>query len=58
MENNINMIKKLACPKCKGEIEFLENKNGFNCPVCKLFFPIEDGIYILRLDKAIPFNLN
>ncbi|MFQ6010121.1 MAG: Trm112 family protein [Candidatus Aenigmatarchaeota archaeon] len=33
--------KVMACPKCKGELEF--GKNDIKCPACRLKFKILEG---------------
>jgi uncharacterized protein YbaR (Trm112 family) len=39
-------LEVLACPKCKGELEFLvfQDKEGFVCKTCKLLYPIVEDI--------------
>ncbi|MBM4320705.1 MAG: Trm112 family protein [Deltaproteobacteria bacterium] len=38
------LLEILACPKCKGKVHFLPEKNGFACHFCALLYQIEDGI--------------
>ncbi len=44
----------LACPKCKGELEFREDEREIRCLRCKLAFRIEDDIPVMLLDEARP----
>ncbi len=44
----------LACPKCKGDLEFHEEKNEIHCKACKLVYRIEDGIPVMLVDEARP----
>lgn len=44
----------LACPKCKGELEFHEEEGEIRCPACRLAFRIEDGIPVMLVDEARP----
>jgi len=48
-------LKVLACPKCKGEVifKFWEDKEGFYCKNCKLFYPILDDIPVMLIEEAI-----
>jgi uncharacterized protein YbaR (Trm112 family) len=55
------MIKKelleiLACPQCKGPVEFNLEQKGIICRSCRLLFEIRDDIPIMLIDEAIPFN--
>jgi uncharacterized protein YbaR (Trm112 family) len=44
----------LACPKCKGELEFREAESEIRCLACRLVFRIDDGIPVMLLDEAKP----
>jgi len=44
----------LACPKCKGELEFREAEGEIRCLACRLAFRIEEGIPVMLLDEARP----
>jgi uncharacterized protein len=44
----------LACPKCKGELEFREHESRILCHACKLAYRIEDGIPVMLIDEAKP----
>ncbi len=55
------MIKKellevIACPKCKGELLYNQNKNILICGTCKLVYLIEDDIPILLIENARPLD--
>jgi len=45
----------LACPRCKGDLEFREAEGEIRCPACRLVFRIDDGIPVMLLDEAKPF---
>ncbi len=45
----------LACPKCKGELEFREEQGEIRCVRCRLAFRIEDGIPVMLVDEARPY---
>ena len=46
----------LACPRCKGELEFREAEHEIRCPACRLAFRIEDDIPVMLLDEARPLG--
>ncbi len=49
------LLELLACPKCKGELEYHEQSpEGFACGACALFFRVEDGIPNFLIDEAEP----
>lgn len=50
------LLKILACPKCKGDIEYNPAKNWLVCKNCKLAYRIEDDIPIMLIDEAIPLK--
>jgi uncharacterized protein YbaR (Trm112 family) len=45
----------LACPRCKGELEFREEEAEIRCLACRLAFRVDDGIPVMLLDEAKPF---
>ncbi len=46
----------LACPKCKGELEFREDEQKIICKACKLVYRIEDDIPVMLVDEAKPLE--
>jgi uncharacterized protein len=46
----------LACPKCKGELEFREEKQEIVCKTCRLVYRIEDDIPVMLVDEAKPLR--
>jgi uncharacterized protein len=42
----------LACPKCKGELEFREQEARILCKTCKLAYRIEEDIPVMLIDEA------
>ena len=42
----------LACPKCKGALEFREEEGEIRCLACRLAYRIEDGIPVMLVDEA------
>ncbi len=46
------LLAILACPKCKGELRLLADDAGLVCEVCRLRYPIRDGIPVMLVDEA------
>lgn len=44
----------LACPQCKGDLEFHEEKNEIHCVACRLVYEIRDDIPVMLIDEARP----
>lgn len=49
------LLEILVCPKCRGEMEYVEKEDELRCPTCRLIFRIEDDIPILLIDEAKPY---
>jgi hypothetical protein len=45
----------LACPRCKGRLEFDSKKQRFICQKCRLKYKIKGDIPILLIDEAEKF---
>jgi uncharacterized protein len=45
----------LACPKCKGDLEFREDEGEIRCLRCRLAYRIDDGIPVMLVDEAKGF---
>ncbi|MFH1006496.1 MAG: Trm112 family protein [Candidatus Latescibacterota bacterium] len=46
------LLDILACPKCKGDLEYDGNAQTLTCRACKLRYRIEDDIPIMLIDEA------
>lgn len=49
------LLEIVACPKCKGELDYQEDGaqgEGFACQACRLFYPVEDGIPNFLIEEA------
>ena len=44
----------LACPQCKGEVEFAEEQGKILCHACALAYPVRDDIPVMLIDEAEP----
>ncbi len=49
------LLEILACPQCKGELEYDKEKEQLICHKCRLIFRIEDDIPIMLIDEAQKF---
>ncbi len=45
----------LACPKCKGALEYKESEKCLVCRACRLSYEIKDDIPVLLVDQAAGF---
>lgn len=50
------LLKILACPKCKGDLIYNPEKQVLICENCKVFYPIEDNIPVLLIDASKPLE--
>jgi len=62
MENRDNtlpgdLLEILACPLCKGEIEYDRRRNILICRTCKVYFEIIDGIPDMVPEDAKPLGV-
>jgi uncharacterized protein YbaR (Trm112 family) len=46
------LLDVLACPKCKGTLEYREEKAELRCLACKLVYHVKDDIPIMLIDQA------
>ena len=46
------LLDILACPKCKGELEYNRENQKLTCWACRLRYSIEDDIPIMLIDEA------
>ena len=49
---NEKLLEILACPKCKGDLEYDKDENKLICNKCRLRYRIEDDIPIMLIDEA------
>ena len=50
------ILEILACPKCKGDLTYDEERNILICLKCKVYYPIEEDIPILLIESARPLE--
>ncbi len=49
------LLEILACPKCKGDLEYEQENQKLICHKCRLKYNIKDDIPIMLIDEAEPF---
>lgn len=49
-----DLLKILACPKCKGSVSLKDDQSGIICPACQLVYPVRDEIPVMLIDEATP----
>ena len=49
------LLEILACPKCKGDMEYKAEEEILICNECRLKYRIEDDIPIMLIDEAESF---
>ena len=49
---NEELLEILACPKCKGDLEYRKDEDQLVCEQCRLIYRIEDDIPIMLIDEA------
>ncbi len=47
-----DLLDSLACPECKGELEYREQDSVLICHECERSYPVKDDIPIMLLDRA------
>lgn len=50
------LLKIMCCPKCRGDLRLAEEDSGLDCMACGLRYPIEEGIPVMLIDRAIPVS--
>ncbi len=56
MSFNKKLLEILACPQCKGELEYREGEAALLCHGCKLRYRIDDDIPVMLIDEATPLE--
>jgi uncharacterized protein YbaR (Trm112 family) len=50
------LLSVLACPACKGELEYDRENSKLICHESRLIFRVEDGVPIMLIDEAVKFD--
>ncbi|MBN2158893.1 MAG: Trm112 family protein [Spirochaetes bacterium] len=48
------LIEILACPACRGDIEYNAKEEKIVCIECGRRYPVRDGIPVMLVDEAEP----
>lgn len=51
---DIKLLEILACPACRGDVEYDARNRKINCSECGRKYPVEDGIPVMLIDRAEP----
>lgn len=51
-----DLLAILACPKCRGDLEYRHAPEALVCHACRLVYRVDDGIPILLIDEAAPLQ--
>ncbi|MDP6671253.1 MAG: Trm112 family protein [archaeon] len=46
------LLEILACPKCKGNLQYKKVEQKLECKNCKLAFRVEEGIPVMLIKEA------
>lgn len=47
------LLEILACPNCRGDVEYLEDEQIIECRgECRYRYPVKDGIPVMMIDEA------
>ena len=46
------LLDVLACPKCKGALDYKESENRLLCGACRLSYEIKNDIPVMLVDQA------
>ncbi|HYM60940.1 MAG TPA: Trm112 family protein [Thermoanaerobaculia bacterium] len=49
------LLAILVCPKCKGDLEYVESESVLVCHKDRLRYPVRDGIPVMLIDEAKSF---
>ncbi len=49
------LLDILACPKCKNDLEYKQEKEQLICNHCHLIYPIKNDIQVMLIDEAEKF---
>jgi uncharacterized protein YbaR (Trm112 family) len=51
-----DLLEILVCPVCKGDLEYLAERQRLICHACRLAYRIEEDIPIMLPDEAEPLG--
>ncbi|MCT4535696.1 Trm112 family protein [Halodesulfovibrio sp.] len=48
-----DLLKILACPKCKSSLKLTDDKDGLSCAKCSVVYPIREDIPVMLVEEAV-----
>lgn len=49
---NNTLLEILACPVCKGKLEYQRDRNELVCRVDRLAYPVRDDVPVMLVEEA------
>lgn len=49
---NIDLLEILACPVCKGKLEFRRESQELVCRIDRLAYPVRDDVPVMLVEEA------
>ena len=46
------LLEVLACPKCKGGLDYKKKEEKLVCKKCRLAYRVEEGIPVMLIEEA------
>ena len=46
------LLEILACPTCKGSVQYNKAKQELVCPACRIAYPVRDDIPVMLAEEA------
>jgi uncharacterized protein len=46
------LLEILACPNCRGDVDYIEAEEIIVCRSCGYRYPVRDGIPVMLIDEA------
>ena len=56
MAFDVNLLGIIACPVCKGKLDYNKSDDVLICKFDKLVYPINDSIPVLLEEQATPLD--
>jgi uncharacterized protein len=56
MSLDLKILDVIACPICKGKLQYDKNAQVLICKFNKIAFPVKDGVPIMLVHQAKPIR--
>lgn len=50
------LLSILACPSCRGDVEYNEEEAVLTCQDCGLVYPVIDSIPVMIVERALNYR--